>query len=89
MTSNEYYGGLNDRFEQRSAILRKAGFKYQRVTVVPDRTGGQIAVFVRTNPGVVTVLSAGTVLNAEERAWTDQLRAAGILTADEAKSVQL
>jgi V8-like Glu-specific endopeptidase len=70
MTSNEYYGGLNDRFELRASVLLKAGYAY-KVIEIPTPTGitGTTGVFIRRRD----VISAGTVMHAEGRAWEDEL----------------
>lgn len=31
LTSNEYYGGLNRRFERRAKRLRTLGYEYERI----------------------------------------------------------
>lgn len=67
MTSNEYYGKLNQRFDRRAADLRRLGFKYQ---VVP---GLNVAVFVATKWGKTMAIAAGTVLNASRFVWRDEL----------------
>ena len=42
LTSNEYWGGLNRRFDRRAKLLRRLGFKYETTEY-----GG---VFVRAKP---------------------------------------
>lgn len=73
MTSNQYYGGLNRRFDQRSALLRRFGFKYQSLVAIPARTGGTMGIFVRDRLGRVQMLPAAEVMHAERRAWRDTL----------------
>ncbi len=70
MTTNEHYGQLNARFEERSAALRALGFCYERLTAY------NIALFVRTRRGKTVSIAAGLVLCADDIVWADQLHSA-------------
>lgn len=65
MTSNQFYGILNKRFDQREKEL--LGFGYVR-QVVP---GLNIAVYTRTRHGKIHAVQTGTMHHATKRAWTD------------------
>jgi hypothetical protein len=69
MTSNEYYGKLNTRSDDRAATLLSMGFAY---TSVADLG---IAVFVRPRLGFKTpqTVTAEFVTHAPTRSWTDRL----------------
>lgn len=67
LTSNEYYGGLNRRFEKRANLLRKLGWKYERLEKY------NCAVFVRNSYHKGRTIAAGTVMNADRRVWNDTL----------------
>lgn len=68
-TSNEHYGEINDRFDVRSALLRKLGFKYVHIEE------WDTAVFARPRLGkrVPTTLAAAFVQLADDRTWNDRL----------------
>ena len=69
LTSNQYYGGLNRRFEKRSRLLRKLGFEYKR----SEELG--MAYFVRkTFRHKRSVLTAAEVTHADNRAFVDAVR---------------
>lgn len=72
LTSNEYYGGLNRRYDRRAALLRKLGFTY-----VTNEWG---AFFTRRGLGKFTPIPAGVVGHADYRAFIDRLRSAGVRT---------
>lgn len=67
---NEHYGKLNTRFDERAAVLREMGFKYQHVP------GLGIAVFVKERHCRTHALSAGSVMNADDVVWADYLERA-------------
>jgi len=68
LTSNEYYGGLNRRFDKRAARLRKLGFEY---------TGTDFgAFFIRKRFGRMSSIPAPTLHHADARAWFDTLKSA-------------
>ena len=62
LTSNQYYGGLNRRFERRAAVLRRFGFKYRCVAE-------GVAVFDRARFVKVQTITAAEVMHADGRAW--------------------
>ena len=68
MNSNDHYATINTRFNERASELRKAGYKYE---ILPDMP---VAVFKRMRCGKVQAVAAGTVMNADDMVWTDQLR---------------
>lgn len=68
LTSNQFYGGLNRRFERRRRLLSRVGWIYKRV----DELG--IAVFVPTkDPRRPQALPAAFVLTAPNRLFADAL----------------
>jgi hypothetical protein len=69
LTSNQFYAGINRRFDRRAALLRKSGFSYR--AVCPG-----VAVFTRVRYGKETNVAAATVLHADKRVWTDTLETA-------------
>ena len=66
LTSNEYYGGLNRRFNKRAARLRKLGFEY-------EATKYNGAFFTRKRMGRMASIPAATLHHADNRAWFDKL----------------
>jgi hypothetical protein len=64
LTSNQYYGGLVNKFVRRTNLLRRFGFKY---TAHP--TGG-CSSFVRGK----THISVSTIHYAPTMAWIDTLK---------------
>jgi hypothetical protein len=68
LTSNQFYGGLNRRFTNRSAILRSCGFKYVQVCK-------NLAAFTRGDPDFndYKVIPAAEVAHADSRSWRDLL----------------
>lgn len=75
LTSNQFYGGLNRRFEKRAALLRRFGFAYTR-TGWTDAHGKTLplALFTR-NRYRGQVIAASEVLHACNRVWRETLRA--------------
>lgn len=67
MSSNEFYGELNARFDERASFLRDKGYKYETIPVI------KIAVFTKNRYGKVHTIAAGCVLNACERVWADTI----------------
>jgi hypothetical protein len=67
LTSNQYYGGLNRRFERRAALLRRLGFTYQRIEGMP------VAVFGRGYLGKSQAIPAAVLHHADNRAWFEEL----------------
>lgn len=67
---NAHYGKLNVRFDERAAVLRGMGFRYEHVPAM------NLAVFTKTRAGRVHCLPAGVVMNADEIVWADDLERA-------------
>ena len=65
MTSNEFYGKLNKRFDKREKELREMG--YERETL----SAYNIALYVRVRHGKTHAIPAGTVMHASKRAWSE------------------
>ena len=59
LTSNQYYGGLNRRFDKRASLLRKLGYKY-----VATQFGG---MFVIDKYSYVTSIQASLVMSGHNR----------------------
>lgn len=71
LTSNQYYGGMNRRFDKRTARLSKLGFKY-----VANDFG---AFFVKevpfwVNKGKPIVISVAAIHGYDNRMWFETLR---------------
>jgi hypothetical protein len=74
LTSNQYYRGLNRRFEKRSRLLRRIGYRYQIIPIRADLPKSPTtAVFVSRYGS--RVISASEVMHADTRAWRDELSA--------------
>ncbi len=71
LTSNQYYGGLNRRFEKRAKLLKSLGYKY---VVHPEL---KIALFIKHHQFVhrQKVIPAGSVMHASNRAFIDDIAA--------------
>jgi hypothetical protein len=71
-TSNDYYGELNRRFDERAEVLRAMGFAYEYVP------GYDIAVFVRRTLArkLPCTIPAGKVMAADDRMFADELERA-------------
>lgn len=67
LTSNQYYGGLNRRFEKRAKVLRRLGWEYFPVAGLP------IAVFRKSFGWKVRAIQASDLHHADKRAWMDIL----------------
>ncbi len=70
LTEQQYYGGLNRRFERRAALLRKMGFRYIWTEVAPKVTTGG---FSRSQFGRVQYIPAALVAHAGARAFHAEL----------------
>lgn len=67
---NGHYGKLNARFDERAAVLRGLGFKYEPLPVL------NVAVFTRVRFGKPMTIAASYVLCADEIVWEDKLEEA-------------
>jgi hypothetical protein len=67
MTSNQYYGGRNNRFDKRANQLRRAGWVYTRIVEYG------IAVFTRKRYGRVRTIPAMVVSYANRKDWLEIL----------------
>jgi hypothetical protein len=67
MTSNQYYGGLNKRFDTRFALLHKCGFRrHDEFPELLIRPNG-------TNPKSAHRITTDLVMNASNRVWIDHI----------------
>jgi hypothetical protein len=66
LSSNQFYGGLNRRFDSRARRLASLGYRY---TCSPFG-----AVFVRGSLWRLESIPAGLVMHADNRAFIDALR---------------
>ncbi len=64
---NAHYGKLNDRFDERSKLLRSLGFTYQHVPLM------NLAVFSKVRASKPMTVPAGVVMHADEIAWEDEV----------------
>jgi hypothetical protein len=80
ITNNQYYGGLNRRFDRRAELLQRLGWKYVicNCDEFPERSSrtASLAVFRRTRRGMCRIIPAATVIHADRRSWIDLLRSA-------------
>jgi len=69
MTNNQYYGGLNRRFEKRARLLRKLGWVYTICELYP------VGLFTRRSwcPNKQRAIPAAVLHYADNRAWHDVL----------------
>ena len=69
MTNNQYYGGLNRRFEKRASLLRRLGWKYELSELYP------VALFVRRArySQKLRAIPAAILHYADNRAWVNVL----------------
>ena len=65
-TSNQFYGGLNRRFDRRARLLHRLGYRYMGTPFG--------AVFVRGAAFRVESIPAGVVMHADNRAFLDSIR---------------
>ena len=74
LTSNQYYGGINRRFDKRSKLLRKLGFEYMRIEEwgFAVFTRGKNHIYSRKN----STLPVAFVQHADQRAFIDGVRSA-------------
>jgi hypothetical protein len=84
MSSNEYWGGVNRRFDRRAALLRRFGFRYSSAYVKVDGDNGgeylaaALAVFSRPrrwprSRSRLDTVSAEFVSLAGNREWRARL----------------
>ena len=67
LTSNQYYGGLNRRFDKRCRRLKQMGFKYVRTEFG--------AIFQKIWYGSKTYnIPADLVMNAHNRVFIDEIK---------------
>lgn len=64
---NAHYGTLNVRFDARAAQLRGLGYRYERLEAY------DVAVFTKVAAGRRKSIAAGSVMNADEVVWQDDL----------------
>lgn len=66
ISSNQWYGAINRRFDRRARLLSRLGYKY---------TGTPFgAMFVRSRFCRIESIAAGVVMNAHNRAFVDAIR---------------
>lgn len=71
LTSNQFYAGLNRRFDKRAAKLRKMGFKASTFEIPGTRQ--TYGVFLRGQPGRMESVLTSLVMNATNRVFNDEL----------------
>ncbi len=77
LPSNQFYSGLNRRFERRAKLLRRFGFKYRAVRLGAYDRDGTIGVFTRRAwTGKAPAIQAASVIYAPARAWNEELAGA-------------
>lgn len=65
MASNEYYGALNVRFDEREQELIKLGYKREVLS------GYNLAVYVRQRYGRTHVVQTAAMHFADDYGWND------------------
>ena len=68
LTSNQYYYGLNRRFEKRAKLLISLGYSYERIP------GTTIAVYKKAELGRKKLILAQTLLHASNRGFIKAMR---------------
>jgi hypothetical protein len=66
LTSNQYYGGLNRRFDRRARLLTRLGF-------VSNLVETDLRVFTRTRHARKVNIPAAVLTHADNRAWHEVL----------------
>ena len=77
MNSNQYYRGINNRFDRRAAFLARHGFKYTTSPIPMQQAqfkGQGIAYFHRAKFPKYPIIPASAVMFADKRAWIDILK---------------
>ena len=65
MTKNQYYSGLNKRYDSRVSVLFGLGFRQET---------NEFGVFwTRKRNGKRDIIAAAKALHADKRAWIDEL----------------
>lgn len=65
ITSNEFYGFLNDRIDRREKELIALGYRRETLSAY------NLALYVRSRHGRTHAVQTGTMIHACERAWND------------------
>ena len=75
LTSNQYYGGINRRFERRAALLKRFGFTFKALDVGGEggRKTATVGVWLRARFGSIYVLPSSVLSLADNRVWIDEL----------------
>jgi hypothetical protein len=66
ISSNQWYGAINRRFNRRSRLLRRLGYKYMGTPFG--------AMFVRSRGGCLESIQVGFVQSADNRSFIGCLR---------------
>lgn len=74
LTSNQYYGGLNRRFDKRIRLLHRFGFRY-RIDKIGTETFGVLYRKNPFNPHREQCILASELLHSHNRVFRDELRA--------------
>lgn len=67
LTSNQYWGGLNRRYDKRATLLRSLGFEYVD-------SGHGFAMYSRRRGSRTVALPTAFLFHADKRAWFVKLR---------------
>jgi hypothetical protein len=71
-TDNQFYRGLNRRFDRRMKFLHRLGFRYQ-IIAQPLDPRSTYGVVTRQRHNRVQVIPAATILTATPRVWIDMV----------------
>ena len=71
LTSNQFYGGINRRFDNRAIRLFRCGFAYEIIELGDKRS---MAIFKRRYRGMDQIIPACDLQNMCARLWIDALR---------------
>lgn len=74
ITDNQFYRGLNRRFDRRMRFLHRLGFRYQIIQQPHDHRA-TYGVVVRQQHARTQVIPAAMILTASPRVWVDMVLA--------------
>ena len=76
MKCNDYYGGLNRRFDRRARLLVGHGYRFELAEFPAyegDRRPASVGVFIRRTSGRNVAVASSLVMHADKRAWLEEL----------------
>lgn len=74
LTSNQFYGGMNRRFDKRAKRLRKLGFNYEIHQLDEHDKRATKGVFCRRRYGRMRMIFASELMTSCNRLWIKNLQ---------------